>query len=273
MRLLRSNLGKLRRRPASWVTVGLVIGLVILIILLITVAGRQSGDPEAALAGTLFLTFPGAYTLILGMVLGIGSLLAVTYGAAIAGSEWGWGTLKTAVARGEGRVRYTMANYAAIAIYTWIGILLAFLVGVLVAAIGASISGVSLSGMGDQDALRALPEQLGRAGLAMAMNAALGFAIATIARSQLAGIGVAIGLYFAEGIAQIFASGLIKWFPFAASSALISGSTDFGGGGGGGAPSFVQTLDPTTAIWVVTAWLIASLAVASIWTERAEIAG
>jgi len=257
MRLLRSNLGKLRRRPASWVTLLLLIGLLILIILLVTVASRESRDPEAALASQLFLTFPGAYELVMSMVLGIGGLLAVTYGAAIAGSEWGWGTLKAAIARGESRVRYTLLNYAGVAIFTWVGIAVAFLVGVLLAALGAAISGISLSGMSDRDALFRLPELFARAGLAMAMNAALGFAIATVARSQLAGIGVGIGVFFAEGIARIFAPDLIKWFPFAASNAVVAGGTQLGGagggGGGGGGGGFGSQLDPQTAVIVVAA--------------------
>jgi ABC-2 type transport system permease protein len=278
VRLLRSNLGKLRRRPASWVTALLLIGLLILIILLVTVASQSSRDPEAALASRLFLTFPGAYALILSMVLGIGSLLAVTYGAAIAGSEWTWGTLKAAIARGESRIRYTLLNYASIAIFTWIGIVLAFAAGVLIAALGATISGLGLSGMGDRDALLRLPELFARAGLAMAMNAALGFAIATVARSQLAGIGVGIGVFFAEGIARIFAPDLIQWFPFAASSAVVAGAGSVGGGPGGGGPGgggggFGTQLDGQTAILVVAAWLVASLVVAALWTERAEISG
>jgi ABC-2 type transport system permease protein len=275
MRLLLADLGKLRRRPASWVTVLLLIGLLALIILLVTVASRSgASDPDAALAGTLFLTFPGAYELILTMVIGIGGLLAVTYGAAIAGSEWGWGTLKAAVARGESRLWFTLANYASVAIYTWIGILLAFLAGVVVSILGAAISGISLNGVTDRDALLQLPELFGRAGLAMAMNAALGFAIATVARSQLAGIGVGIGVFFAEGIAGIFAPGLIKWFPFAASSAVFSGGGQLtGGGGGAGGGGFGESLDPQTAIFVVAAWLVVALAVAALWTERAEIAG
>lgn len=274
MRLLRANLGKLRRRPASWVTILLLIGLLILIFLLVTVAGGSSRDPQAALASRLFLTFPGAYDAVMSIVLGIGGLLAVTYGAAIAGSEWGWGTLKAAIARGESRILYTLMNYAGVAVFTWIGIVLAFLVGVVVAAIGAAISGISLSGMSDADALRGLPELFARAGLAMAMNAALGFAIATVARSQLAGIGVGIGVFFAEGIARIFAPDLIQWFPFAASSAVVARSTELanaGGGGGGG--GLTTQLDPQTAIVVVAAWLVGSLAVASLWTERAEISG
>ena len=56
--------------------------------------------------------FPGAYDLILSFILGLGGLFAVIYGAAIAGSEWSWGTLKNAVARGESRSRYMLRTFA-----------------------------------------------------------------------------------------------------------------------------------------------------------------
>ena len=39
----------------------------------------------------------------------------MVYGAAIAGSEWTWGTLKAAVARGESRSRYQLLSFASIA--------------------------------------------------------------------------------------------------------------------------------------------------------------
>ena len=75
--------------------------------------------------------------------------------------------------------------------------------------------------MSDADALPRLPELFGRAALALAMDAALGFAIATIARSQLAGIGVGIGLFFVEGIAGIFLPDVFKWFPFSRRRAAV----------------------------------------------------
>ena len=71
---------------------------------------------------------------------GLGGLLAVIYGAAIAGSEWTWGTLKNAVARGEGRVRYMVLTFASIAVLVGIGMLVAFIVGVVAAVVGASWS-------------------------------------------------------------------------------------------------------------------------------------
>ena len=271
MRLLRANLRKLPRRPATWVTFLLLIGLNALITFFVILGSKIATDPQGALAARQFLTFPTAYELVLSMVIGLGGLLAVTYGAAIAGSEWTWGTLKAAVARGEGRTRYTLLTYVAVAGFTFLGLLGAFLVGVVVSAVGALIVGVPLDGMADTDALLGLPERLGRAGRALAMNAALGYAIATVARSQLAGIGVGIGLFFAESIAGFFVPHIIKWFPFSASGAVVTGGA--GGSTVVNGQELGASLDATTAILVTIAWLVVSLAVASLWTERAEIGG
>jgi hypothetical protein len=267
MRLTRANVRKLVRRPATWVTFLLLLVLIGLLYLALIASTQQTTNPAAAIAARAVVTFPGAYQQTISLILGIGGLLAVTYGAAIAGSEWTWGTLKAAVARGESRSRYTIFGFVGVAIMVIVGFLAAFLVGVLLAAIGASLLNVGLGGMGDQDALRSLPELFGRAMLALSMDAALGFAIATIARSQLAGIGVGIGVFFFEGIAGAFLPDVFKWFPFSAASAVVASTSGAAGGGGG------ARLEPDIAIVVVTIWLVAALLVASLWTERAEIAG
>jgi hypothetical protein len=273
MRLLVANLRKLVRRPASWVTLVLLLALLALIFVALIAAARTSPEPQAALGARLFVTFPGAYELVLTMILSIGGLLAVTYGAAIGGSEWGWGTLKAAVARGESRSRYTLLNYAAVAVFTWVGLLCAFALGVVGAAAGAAFLGVGLAGMTDPDGLRGLPELLGRAGLALAMNAAFGYAVATLARSQLAGIAVGVGLFFAEGIAGLFLPQVFQWFPFSASSAVTSPLNGAQVGGAGGGATVVTQLDPNTAVLAVTAWLVVALVVAAGFTERAEVGG
>ena len=270
MRLFRANLGKLRRRPASWVTFLLLVGLLALLVFFIVVATRQINDPQTALGARQFVTFPAAYELVLQLVLSLGGLLAVTYGAAIAGSEWTWGTLKAAVARGESRVLYTAAGYAGVAFCTWIGVVGAFLAGVAVTVLAALVVGAPLDGMTDVEALSRMPELFARAFLAVSMNAALGFAIATVARSQIAGIGVGIGVFFLEGVASVFLPEVLKWFPFAAAGAVASGTF----GQGAAISSGLGTrLDPDVAIPVVLAWLIGSVAVACLWTERAEING
>lgn len=267
--LFVADLRKLIRRPASFISLGLLIGLLALIFLAVGATARQASAAEGGAAALLLVTFPGAYTLIISFLLGLGGLFAVIYGAAVAGSEWTWGTLKSAVARGESRSRYQLSLFAAIALLIGIGLLVAFVVGVGVAVVGALLAGVSTTGLGDSAALATLPELLGRAWLAVVEEGAIGFAIATLARSQLAGIGAGIALYFGEQFASIFLPDVVKYLPFDAASAVVAVSDEGFGGGG----QLATRLDPNTALLVVTAWLIGSLVVAALFTERAEITG
>ena len=108
----RRELLKLRRRWASYVVLGVLLGLMALIYLLIGLASRAAAEPGA----DLVLRFPDAYGVINQFVFGLGSLLAVAYAAAIGGADWNWGVLRVVVARGEGRSRYILAKAFGIAI-------------------------------------------------------------------------------------------------------------------------------------------------------------
>ena len=81
------------------------------------------GGGQAALT---ILKFPDAYTSLLSFILGLGGLVALCYAAAIAGSEWQWGTLRNAVARGEGRVYYVVVTFLAIILLVGIALLVTF---------------------------------------------------------------------------------------------------------------------------------------------------
>src|SRR5207253_5762265 len=114
------------------------------------------------------------------------------------------------------------------------------------------------------------PEKLLRAWLGVSEEAALGFAIATIARSQLAGIGAGIALYFGETFAALFLPDIVKYLPFNVASAVIASSGN-GGGFGGGATA--ARLDPNMALVMAVIWLVGALVVAGAVTERADIGG
>ncbi len=274
VRLFVAGLRRLIRRPASLITLVLLIGLLALIFLAVGATANQEVSGRGRAAATLLLTFPGAYVTIIAFILGLGGLFAVIYGAAIAGSEWNWGTLKSAVARGESRSRYQLALFASVALLLGIGLLVAFGAGVVAAILGGAIAGFPISGLDDSAALGRLPELIARGWLAVVEQGALGFAIATLARSQLAGIGAGIAFYFAEGFASLFLPDIVKYLPFDAAGAMVAipgGGQGFGDGPGGG-PG-VSGLDPDTALIVVAAWLIGSLVVAATFTERAEITG
>jgi ABC-2 type transport system permease protein len=274
MRLFLAGLRKLAGRPASLVSVGLLSGLLTLIIIASATvtppAGSESG-PAAERVRSL-VTFPGAYDQILSFILGLGGLFAVIYGAAIAGSEWTWGTLKNAVARGESRSRYMLLTFAAIAPMLALGLAITFTIGIVAATIGANLAGISTAGLTDADTLGRLPEQLVRGWFAVIEQGALGFAIATVARSQLAGIGAGIAFYFGETFATIFLPDVVKYLPFAVARASLATSASGGGFGGGGGPA-VAALSADTALLLVGAWLVGSLIVSAVFTERAEISG
>jgi len=274
MRIFVAGLRKLVGRPASFVTVGLLLGLLVLIIIASATVSARAETPQAQARALALVTFPAAYDLILEFMFGLGGLFAVIYGAAIAGSEWGWGTLKNAVARGESRARYMLTTFAAIALMIAVGLAVTFVLGVAAAVLGANIAGVSTSGLNDADTLARLPQQFVRGWFAVVEEAALGFAIATLARSQLAGIGAGIAFYFGETFATIFLPDIVKYLPFAVARASVntgaSGGGGFGGGDGGQA---LASLPADTALLLVAAWLLGSLLVATLFTERAEITG
>ena len=173
MRLFFSGLRKLVRRPATWVTVGMLIGLLVLILVAVGATANARTVRTNGEAGKLLLTFPGAYDRVLQFITGLGGLFAVIYGAAIAGSEWSWGTFKWAVARGESRVRYSLITYATVGVMIGFGLLLTFAVGVAAAIVGAHLANVSTSGLGDSATLTGLPERLLKGWFAVVEEGAL----------------------------------------------------------------------------------------------------
>jgi ABC-type transport system involved in multi-copper enzyme maturation permease subunit len=271
VRIFWAGLRKLVGRPASIVSVGLLVGLLGLILIASATVSQSPDAPGDGAAARALVTFPGAYDLILSFLFGLGGLVAVIYGAAIAGSEWSWGTLKTAVARGESRARYMLGTFAAIVVMLAVGLAITFVLGVGLALIAATIAGVSTAGVSDAATIGRLPAMASRGWFAVVEQAGLGFAIATLARSQLAGIGAGIAFYFGEGFASIFLPDIVKYMPFAVARAAID--TEGSGGGFGGGGGVTTALSADTALLLVGVWLVGSLVVSVLFTERAEIIG
>ncbi len=176
MRLFVAGIRKLLRRPATYVTFGLLVGLLALIYIAVGATARQAiaSNPNSGRSSLLLVTFPGAYTLLLQFILGLGGLFAMIYGAAVAGSEWTWGTLKAAVARGESRSRYQLLHFASIATMVLVGMLVAFGIGIVVTIVAAGLAQVPLTGLDDAATIGTFPEILARGWLALAEAAGLG---------------------------------------------------------------------------------------------------
>jgi ABC-2 type transport system permease protein len=268
MGLLSISLLKLVRRPASWVVLAILVGPIIVFFLgLAASVGQAEGMGDELQVRTL-LGFPAAYTTVIGFILGFGGLLAVVYAAAIIGADWAWGTIRAVVARGESRVRYTLITFLAIVILLGVGILLAFAVGAIAAVLAAEAAGLGSEGATDPDTLAGIPELLGRTWLGVSQQAAIGFAIAMLFRSQLAGIGAGLAFYFAEQFLVLvpLAGHVLPYFPFNVAGSVVATAGEFGDGFGGAVP-----LDSDSALLWSVGYLVLALAIATLGAWRAQI--
>jgi hypothetical protein len=278
MRLMLAGLRKLRSRTASIVATivaALLVGLLEFLIgwsMSLPSESTASANSRETLAW--FVTFPGAYDAIFALVFGYAGLAAMIYVAAVAGTEWTSGTLKIAVMRGESRTRYALATFGSLAIALVMGVLVAFLAGVLGAVGGAAAAGVRIGGFTDGDALPHLAALLVRGWIAVCCISAIAYAIAMVAKSQMAGVGTVIGVYLAAVFVPIMlpesVRRVLEYQPFSVASDAI---------GLNGPPGTAATtgsgvaVDPNLALVVTLIWIVGSLAVAALATERAEITG
>jgi hypothetical protein len=278
MRLLRGEIRKLARRPASYITLVILVGIIVLLYVAIGASYKmvgQTGQPDAAASQAAIaetLRFPQAWNALVGLVVGLGGLLGVAYGAAAAGGDWNWNMVKIAVARGESRSRYVLAKLGAVLILLIPGLVVAFVVGLLATILAATLAGIGVGGLTDSAGLGRLPSLFARGWWGMAEQAAIGFAIATLARSQLAGLAAGIALYFVEQIALLLLPDVIKYLPFSAVSSLLRESSS-GGVSVGGNVAGRFSIDQPTALILVTAYLVIAALVSAVFVERAEITG
>ena len=203
MRLIRAELLKARRRQATWVLLAVALGLTALIYLAI---GRglggfacqlQLGDVEL---GTCLVEFPNAYSLMGQFAFALGGVLAIVYAAAFTGADWNWGVVRNVIARGEGRARYLMAKAAALAIVLAVGTLIIFLFAFLMTFVTAFAYGIPIASPLRGNGLLDFIANLALGYPVVLERAALGFAVAVVLRSQLAGAVVGVVLYVGEGI-------------------------------------------------------------------------
>ena len=215
------------------------------------------------------MTFPGAYDLILSFILGLGGLFAVIYGAAVAGSEWTWGTLKSTVARGESRGRYMLSSFAGIAVILGLGLLVTFLIGV-------AVGGARRDDRWDLDRWSvATRRRSGRCRRSSSRGWIVisAEAVASVSRSRRS--------REASWPASASGSRCTSARRSPRSSCPTSSSTcrstlataAVGGGEGFGAPVDPNALSPDLALALLVAWLLGSLVVAAGFTDRAEITG
>ena len=198
-----AELLKLRKRPATWVLLGVVLGLTQLFGYVLPYSSwltsdqnfrTQGLDPQAVLAGTL----PGELvpTSLGGFPVFAGAL-ALILGALATGSEYGWGTMQTALTQRPSRLAVHGGKLAALAASTLAIVLATFALNATVASVIAAVESRPL----DFPSLAELAKGVGSGWLILGMwcglGALLGFAFRGVA------LPIGLGVVWVLGVENL----------------------------------------------------------------------
>ncbi len=216
LNLLSSEIFRMRKRAQSWILfviatllIGLIYGGFVLAGLL--TSGQESQDLREQATFTNFSEFG------ISMAVGFfGSVMLIIIAAGSMGSEFSWNTLRPLVARARSRVSLLTAKLLSVLIYTVLFVVLLTLVVAAMFLIGSQVvgepSGFSMGVLGDGF------EYAAKLTYTNLPYIALAFMLATVFKSNAAGIAGALGLSFIEqpiflllGMASSFFEKIEKW--------------------------------------------------------------
>ena len=199
----KAEILKLRKRPATWVLLGVVLGLTQLFGYVLPYSSwltsdqnfrTQGLDPQAVLAGTL----PGELvpTSLGGFPVFAGAL-ALILGALATGSEYGWGTMQTALTQRPTRLAVYGGKLAALAAST-LGIVLAtFALNATVASVIATVESRPLDYPPVADLARGVGSGWLILGMWCGLGALLGFAFRGVA------LPIGLGVVWVLGVENL----------------------------------------------------------------------
>jgi ABC-type transport system involved in multi-copper enzyme maturation permease subunit len=257
MRLLRSSLDKLLRRPATSRVFLVLVAFLVLMYLSLGLTARASPGQASVLK---MLAFPDAQAGLAAMLLIFAGMAGAAYAGAAAASEWSWNTFRLALTRGESRVRYVLSLWLAIALLLAVAWVVLYVLGVALIVAAASLGGVQGADPFGGGNLGSLVAMMVGGAWAVLMEVAIGFAVAFVARSAVAGIAAVVGLFFLERFAEMFVpADLLQFAPISAAENLIAAAGKSWAALG-------------LALVVTTAYLLVAVAAAGAVARRSDVA-
>lgn len=245
---------KLRRRPASWVLLGILTAFIILI----RYAAGYALVTSSPMGGSQMAEFvlpAGMPSAVLSVIPQVGAALAIVLGAMVMGSEYRWDTVKASVVRKPGRLGFVAGKILALCAAAATLALAALITGLVCSLVVAAILGTGLQTPPPAEAAAAF----GAAWLIMAAYAALGLFFGVLVKG--AGAAIALGLIYVL-ILESFISGVAGQLPGGQSvSAVLPGGaagnlTSAIGQSGMTPPASGMLSSPTAALLILAAWVI-----------------
>ena len=159
-----------------------------------------------------YFILPGGLSNSLGVAHSIGVILVMILGASAMGVEYGWGTLRTALARGVGRWQFLGAKGLSLILLSGVGLLIASLTVVVGSLIAAALTLDDGGGLADAGEWSTVGVMFGKAAYGLAPYAILALFVTVLTSSSSMGIAISLSYYFLELILVQIMSGLFDWF-------------------------------------------------------------
>lgn len=198
----RAELLKIRKRPATWVLALVWVAIVILFGYFFTYAFVANAPPpedappeiqaqqDAIAEAQLRALLPENVLeqMFGGNVFGLGAAIVLIMGAMAAGSEYGWGTLKTVLSQRPGKLAMLSGKVLALGIFLIFFVVLGLAAGAASSAAVARLEGADVGWPSVPEALRGV----GIGALILAVWCFFGFGLATLFRSTALAIGLGL---------------------------------------------------------------------------------
>jgi|tagenome__1003787_1003787.scaffolds.fasta_scaffold20434353_1 ABC-2 type transport system permease protein len=274
--IVKAELVKLLRRPATWVLLGLWPTLQLVFSLIIPYVSYRRGSSYEGSPPSALLDSITPHRLVLNAISGLplfGGALLLTLGALLAGSEYGWGTLKTLLAQGPRRL--TVLAGQLLALLTVLAGTLVF--GFLLTALCSWGIARAESVPADWPGVAELAQGLGGALLIACVWGSMGVFLGTALRGTALAIGLGLVWILAvENLVVNVAAPLLGFFD-AAQAALpgVNAGSLVAGLAGPDAvlrtPGVAAIVDGGQAAWVLGGFLVLFTGLTALLVTRRDI--
>jgi ABC-2 type transport system permease protein len=278
----KAEILKLRKRPATWILLGVVLALTQLFGYILPYSSwltsdqnfrTQGLDPQAVLAGTL----PGELvpTSLGGFPVFAGAL-ALILGALAAGSEYGWGTMQTALTQRPSRVGTYGGKLLALAASTLFIVLATLVLNAIVASVIAIVESRPL----DYPSLPELAKGVGSGWLIMGMWCALGALLGFAFRGVALPIGLGVVWVLAvESLVSAVAGSLLTGLrplrdvlPGVNAGSLVWSLAPGGGASGEAPPGVIDAVTGGRATLALAIYVAAFAAAGALLVRHRDVA-
>jgi ABC-type transport system involved in multi-copper enzyme maturation permease subunit len=270
-----AELLKLRKRPAIWVLAGVWLALLTFFGYLLPYLGYLTGDSSAPRSGALADTLPA--NLVGNAVAGyalFGGAIVMILGALVAGSEYGWGTIKTVLTQRPGRASVYAGSLVALAAALLALVLVSFGLSAVASAVIANAESLPLTWPAATDVLTGIAAGW----LILGMWCLFGVLLGTLTRGTAMAIG--LGLVWALVVENLVrASSAVldvlvtvqQGLPGVNAGSLVAALGTRGEGQGDGTPGVAPVVDGTQATVVLVGFVVAFAVIAGLLQARRDV--